>query len=190
MSFLPEGYKEPVTSNYMSLEEGDNTIRILTSAITGFEYWIDEKKEDGSVGGVPKRVKSEEEIPPGLTYSEGKFGPQEPKFFWAFVVYNFRDERVQVLQIHQASIRKAILPIVQNKKWGDPKEYNLVITKTKDGGKTTYSVTPEPKEKLDKSITDRFESMNIDLNALYEGKDPFGKSEPENEDIDPESVPL
>ena len=45
-NFLPENYKDPVIpGNYMRLEEGDNTFRVLSSAITGWIIWGDEVKE-------------------------------------------------------------------------------------------------------------------------------------------------
>ena len=53
--WLPQDYKEPVTSNYMNFEEGSNLFRILGkfsdgTAIMGFEYW-----KTLTVDGKPKR---------------------------------------------------------------------------------------------------------------------------------------
>ena len=52
--FLPDGYETPVIpSNYMELEERKNAFRILSSAIVGYEWWVD--AEEGS--RKPIRVK-------------------------------------------------------------------------------------------------------------------------------------
>ena len=39
--FLPEGYETPeIPSNYMELEEGQNSFRILSHAIVGYKWWV------------------------------------------------------------------------------------------------------------------------------------------------------
>ena len=41
-SFLPRGYELPKPeSQYVSLEEGDTRLRILSPAVIGWEAWID-----------------------------------------------------------------------------------------------------------------------------------------------------
>jgi hypothetical protein len=52
--FLPEGEKEPVVSNYMKLEQGLNRFRVLSSSITGQEYW--ETLPDGKRKPIRKRI--------------------------------------------------------------------------------------------------------------------------------------
>ena len=43
---------------------------------------------------------------------------------------------------------------------------------------------PEPKEPLEKGVFETYENMEINLNALYEGKDPF-----KGEEINPNDIP-
>ena len=76
MSFLPTDEREPVKNNYMKFADGNNTFRVLGSAVTGWEYWIDsgEKNEKGEVKGKSVRVKEEDSIPKNkvLTDNYGK----------------------------------------------------------------------------------------------------------------------
>lgn len=185
MSFLPEGYKEPSTSNYMSLEDGKNRFRILDSTITGWEYWLNITK-DGQTKPHPFRVKSEEEIPTDKEFSINKFTgkPKPPTYFWAFPVWNYSDERVQVLQLNQTTIRKGILALIKDEDWGDPKEYDLVIERTKNGDKVEYGVTPKPRKALDKAIVEKYKSTAIDLTALFRDEEPFGAAKTEQVDVD------
>ncbi len=169
MQFLPKNYKEPITSNYMKFADGANPFRVLSSASIGFVWWEDTK--DG--GRKPIRVKTEDEIPSETAMLDGI------KHFWAFVVWNFNDERVQILEVTQVTIREGIKALVVNAKWGDPKEYNIVVLKKGEGMETKYQVTPEPKEKLDKVILEKYKGMNINLEALFGGEDPFGVKEDE-----------
>lgn len=185
MSFLPADHKEPIqASNYMKLAEGDNTIRVLSSAIVGWEIWGEEMKE-GKMQRTPYRFKDEESITPKYQALESE--TNRFKYFWAFVVYNRQDKKIQILELTQATIRKAILALVNRPKWGDPKNYDLVITKNKTGSElrdVEYIVTAEPGE-IDPVIVKEYEGMNINLNALYSNDDPF-KSEEVNVDDIPE----
>lgn len=189
MAFLPENYKEPVTSSYMKLEEGDNTIRILGSfeddtAIMGLEYWktIDGKKK-------PFRVTKDVRVPISELEDLDDYGNLKmPAFFWAVPVWNVQAEKVQILEITQKTIRQAIEGLARNKKWGDPKEYDVVITRTKEGGKTSYSVTPDPKEKLDSKIMEQYKALNINMLALFEGGNPFASQQAEENDYSSEDI--
>lgn len=171
--FLPDGYQEPSLSNYMSFEEGANTFRVLGKPIMGLVYWQDVTKEDGTKGSKPIRVREGTPINPGNLRTGKDGSPELPKFFWAMPVYNFRDKRVQILEITQKTVRKAIENLVKNPKWGNPTGYNIVVERSGSGFDTEYVVNPEPKDDLDQAIIDQYKAMNINLEALYEGGDPF-----------------
>ena len=184
MSFLPDGHKDPnPPSNYMQFNDGDNTFRVLSSAIVGWEIWGEEEK-DGKKVRVPYRFHKDDDILP--KYQDLETDTNRFKFFWAFVVYNREDKKVQILEITQNTVRKAITALINNKKWGDPKEYDIVVTRNRTGPKPMdieYLVTPDPKEPIDSEIVNKYQSMNINLEALYEGKDPFKSEEVNAEDI-------
>ena len=165
-NFLPDKYEMPdSTSGYMKFKQNDNTFRILSSAIVGFETWID--TEDGKRKPIRWRM--------GTEMKAEKIGT-DPKHFWAFVVWNFNDKKVQILELTQKGIMRSIQALVNNPKWGDPKTYNLVVTRTGEGMETDYQVQPEPKEDLDEGILKFYKDLNINLEALFTGDDPF-KSE-------------
>lgn len=181
--FLPNNYSEPTTSNYMDFQDGENTFRILGnfadgSARMGYEYWTN-KLVDGEMKPRPVRVKEEDQIPLADVL-EGKYGLQL-YFFWAIPVYNFDAKRIQLLVIKQKSVRRAITTYLKNPKWGDPHSYNFVVSKFKIGDKTEYEVSVEPKELLDKSITERYENMKIDMDEWMKSNDPFMSQKDENE---------
>lgn len=170
MSFLPDGYETPVSqSNYTKLEDGENQLRVLSSAVVGWEYWTEE-------GGkrTPNRVRTQDELPKEVQRATDR--QKQAKHFWAFVVINRKTDEIQILELTQKSLMKGIEGLVQSKSWGDPKNYDLVITRTKTGSDARdveYSVRPEPKEKLDEGIAALYESMAIDLGKLFTGEDPF-----------------
>lgn len=188
MSFLPTGEREPSTSNYMRFEEGENTFRVLSSAITGWEYWKTVTGDDGKPVRKPFRVTSDVTVDINELEEDPKTGKlQMPRYFWAFVVYNRRDERVQILEITQKKIQRSMRALVANEDWGDPKEYDITVTREGEGFDTEYNVMPKPKKKADSGLLQMATDMNINLSALYKGEDPFeGKKDQE---IDPEEIP-
>lgn len=179
MAFLPEGYQEPVTSNYMAFVAGENTFRILSDATIGWEYWKTLQKDGKDVRG-PVRIKGTVLQPMKITEFEinPKTGNLDtPSRFWAFAVYNRQANRIQILEIKQGSIRKSIQALFTNKAWGDVKKYDITVTREGQGLETRYSVLPCPKEELDKSIIKQYEDSHINLDSLFAndgtGADPF-----------------
>ena len=161
-TFLPDNYEIPqAPSAYMKFSEGLNQIRVLSSAIVGFEYFTTENK--------PERSK---ELPTGTPVDIKKDGKVKP--FWAFVVYNYQLKKIQILEITQKTIMFSIQSLVQNPKWGDPKMYDIAITKTGEGMETEYNVQGEPPiAPMDPAIVEQYTALNINLEALFTNEDPF-----------------
>lgn len=182
--FLPEGTEIPqAPSNYTKLEEGENVLRALSSAVTGYEYWIGEDKER-----KPIRVKDFDEVP--SEFKGNKDNRDNAKYFWAFVVYNFNTKSIQILEVKQKKIMTGIEGLVKSKSWGNPKDYNIIINKIKTGSEprdVEYSIMPEPKEKLDPAIVKQYLEMSIDLEALFTDGDPFRKKE---DQINPDDIKI
>lgn len=161
MSFLPDNYKLPTTDNYMKLQKGANKFRVLDSAIIGYEWW-----EDTPEGGrKPHRAK---------TFQEAVSKGIDPlKHFWAFPVWNYSADRVQILQLTQKSIMQAITSLVENEEWGDPKNYDINVHKEGEMLTTEYTVTPSPHKEINPEIVKAYNEMSINLTALFTGDDPF-----------------
>lgn len=172
-SFLPSGYKIPSTSNYFKFEKGENRFRILSSAITGYEYWNDEKKPVRSTEmprGIPQDI--------GYT-TDAKTGDKKPnpiRHFWAFLVWSYKDERVQLLEITQSTIMTGIQTYASNPKWGNPTGYDLIVKRDGDGLASTYTVASEPHSPLETKAKAEWEARKsgINLAAFIEGREPFG----------------
>ena len=123
MNWLPKNYEAPVSQgNYTKLVKGENIIRILSSAIVGWEYWTKDNK--------PMRSKEAfEYTPDDARLDEGRF---KPKHFWAFCIWNYATKTIQIMEITQKTIQSDIKALVDNDKWGAPQGYDIAITKTGD----------------------------------------------------------
>lgn len=165
--FFPEAdYKLPETSNYMKFKEGENNFRVLSSAVVGYEYW--------SVDNKPVRSKEAPDETP-FDIKREKDGSCRINHFWAFVVYNYEAQKIQILEITQKGIMQYIQGLVKNPRWGNPKGYDLCVTRTGAGFDTEYTTTAIPHSEIDPEITKRYEAMSIDLQALFKGEDPFSR---------------
>ena len=163
-TFLPEGYQAPVSaSGYMKLQDGDNQFRVLSSAITGYEYWTNDNK--------PVRSPYPFENTPNIKTVDGKIS--RVKHFWAFVVWNYATKAVEILEITQSSIQNAISNLVADADWGDPMAYDIKISRSGAGLETEYAVSPKPAKKIDTEIVAAFGDKKITLEKLYKSENPF-----------------
>jgi hypothetical protein len=156
--FLPQDYEAPTGSNsYMKLQDGENKIRILSKPIIGWLDWKDKK---------PFRFRMKEK--PEKPMEKGPI-----KHFWAFLVWNYEAQAVQILEITQATIQKTIQDLSNNEDWGPPYYYDLKITRKGKDLDTEYSVMPSPKKDLLKEIKEAALSKPAYLESLYDGADPW-----------------
>lgn len=179
-NWIPEHAQEPESSgdSYLKIPEGETiNVRIIGSwdkgLISGFEVW---EEVDGK--RVPSRYRDKAGIPEG-NYLD------KPRFFWAVLILH--EGKRKIWQINQAGIRKTITAYAENDKYGDPRGYDLVISRQGSGLDTEYLVVANPPEKLSvedsASMTEALNTVNVD--ALYAGEDPFdtGSSETAGDEV-------
>jgi hypothetical protein len=163
--FLPKSYKGvPTNSNYMKLKDGENTFRILSPAIIGWEYWNNKGKP----------VRSQErwvKMPADIKVEQD--GSTKIRHFWAFVVYNYEDKAIQILELTQTSVMTAIKALVDNKRWGDPAGYDITVKRSGKGFDTEYITQANPHSPIEDKILKEFTEKNIKLSALFDSGDPF-----------------
>lgn len=172
--FLPADYTVPKAGgNYMKFSQGANAFRILSKPIMGIEYWKTVVGEDGKEQRKPVRLR------PGQSVEVSELDDKPPKHFWAMVVWNYNESQIQILEITQRSILEYITTLARNPKWGSPLEYDIVVTREGEGMETRYTTIADPKEPVAKEIKEAFENTKINLEALYDGGDPFAEKSQE-----------
>ena len=163
MWFLPSDYVAPTTTsgNYFKPQEQKSKIRIVSSPIIG---WIDWDKSWEKPQPIRTKEKKQQLDP-----------KQSPKHFWAMKVWNYEKEKLQIREITQASIREQILAYNNDTDWGDPKDYDIVVSKTGKELETKYTVltTSSGKQPLDETISEKVKTTKCVLEALYNLEDPF-----------------
>lgn len=167
-AFLPEGYQAPKSGGYAKLEAGDNKYRILSNPLPLWLIWADGKPSrlpyvlNGAVTAKPAK-------PTGENASV--------KEAWAMVVWSYKDEEIQVMEIAYASIKNALQAHANAPAWGHPKGYDIYITKSGSGRDTKYSFRADPPTPISTEIAAAQVEKPVDLNQLLiEGGDPFVNS--------------
>jgi hypothetical protein len=168
MAFLPLDYEAPQGGNYMKLQTGENRFRVLGEAIVGNVFWI--VNHEG--GRKPIRRRMNEVIHDDeLETRDGK--RERVKHFWAFPVWNVKAEQVQILEITQSTIQSAILALHDSPDWGDPKGYDLIVTKSGSGMDTEYNTMPGRACDISADVMRAYMDAGINMDALFSGGDPF-----------------
>ncbi len=159
-TFLPKGYKAPEgSSTFMKLQEGANRFRIMSDAVIGWEGWKDNKPF--------RREGAEINITADEVDTDQKYKKPKISHFWAFKVYDYTDGSVKILEITQKTIMKAIQALVEDDDWGDPKNYDISITRTKEGERTSYSVKSYPPKAISPDIEEAVEASELDPMDLF-----------------------
>lgn len=163
MSFIPQDYREPKSSeNYFKVQDGENIIRILSQPVMGWEDWTPEKK--------PVRFKFDQKPAKSID-------PARPvKLFWAFIIYNVLEHKIQIMQVTQVTIRRAIEALCKDSEWGEPYHYNIKIMRSGEGKDTEYHINPSPHRTVDPIIIGMFRETPCYLDALFSNEDPFAKT--------------
>lgn len=168
-SFLPEDYISPRSNaSYTRLGNGVTRLRILSSPILGWEDWIDNR---------PVRYRMHDK--PKVWSNPDRKG----KHFWSLLVWNYKDEGIQIWHITQGSIRKALEDLSNDPDWREPFFYDVKVNREGEGLKTTYTVNPLPHKTLEDHIQKSFDGTRCNLEALFSGDDPFGLWESYTEGI-------
>jgi hypothetical protein len=165
MTFLPQGYEVPQAGgNYYKFVKGENRFRIMGSPILGYEYW---EEEDGK----RKPIRSRMDAPIDVTHVDD---PSTIKHFWAMVVYNYEEKKLQIMEITQKTIQRSLRSLSSDPDWGSPvQKYDIVVKRSGDGLETEYEVMPKPATPMDPGIVQLYHDTEINLDALYDGADPF-----------------
>lgn len=167
-TFLPKGYKAPEgSSSFMKLQEGANRFRIMSDAVIGWEGWKDNKPFRRE--GADKNI-ADDEVDVDQKYKKPKIN-----HFWAFKIWDYEDGgSIKLLEITQKTIMKAIQSLTEDEDWGDPANYDISITKTKNGDKTIYSVKSYPPKPVSPEIQEACEASELDPMNLFKETDESG----------------
>ena len=180
-NFFVPGHEIPEKRNqFMKLEYGKNRFRFIGEPVSGFLFFGRIEREDGSETIRPFRqreVDGEFSVEDMIELNarmnkEGEIEKQ--KYFITSLVYNYGKEKLQVLEITQKSILKALKSYVESEEYGHPNGYDLTVEKKGEGLNTEYTVLASPPKALDEKVTEAVGNISCDLEKIFDGDYPLG----------------
>lgn len=166
LTFKTNTQEKKTDDRYMKFKDGENKFRIIdsTSAIEGWELWEDKK---------PTRLRETESKPKGS------------KGFFAFQVWDYQKSKLGVLVITQSGIKKSLEAFSD---LADLSSFDIVVTRTANGTRVDdktgeelpnikYETRAEKPKALAQSIKDLAKNEPVNLEALFEGEDPWALSQ-------------
>ena len=170
MAFLSNIQPSPSggTGNYYRFTQGENKFRIVGSSDTeppGFIQGMIGWGEDIEGGRKPFRWRMGEDAPRDFA--------EKPREFFAFLVWNYEEACVQILELTQAGLKSELITLAEDKEWGDPRKFDIAVIRNGEGIETSYVMTPKPHKKLDATAVAMIMATTVNLEALYDGGDPF-----------------
>lgn len=165
--FFWKDYEIPTTTSKYSRIETDKElkIRILWKPLIGWQYFNTDKKPQRSLKPFEKLIK------PAISQFTNK--PQGQSEFWAFRVYNYETEQIEVFETTKNRVKEGIMDLFQDDEWGDPTWYDLKISRSWKGKDTKYSVLPWKPWELTDEIKQLDDDTYVNIDALLVGDDPF-----------------
>jgi len=158
-------------SNYLKLEPGENKLRIMGQIIDGWEAWADNPEGGRKVFREKDAWKALELVKMGVL-------DKQQKQFYAAIVWNYRTEQFECMVQTQKSIKEGIYLTYSDEDWGNPNDYDIVISKTGSGMETKYTVIPKPKKPYE---GENYYPNSYCIENLYGCGDPFEVKEVEAE---------
>ena len=119
-------------SDFMNLELGDNNVRIFTNPYQFVVHWVKDS------AGVNRKIKCSLENCPLC-----KKGVKAQYRWYLGVLDRDGDDQAKILEV-SSQIYIQIKNYVNNKKWGDVKNYDVSIKRNAPKSNPLYAVSPDP----------------------------------------------
>ena len=139
---------------YMRLSEGENLVRIMGNPIQYYVHWV--QLPDGS----KRKINSPVESPSLVARLEDAGFKRQSK--WLIKVLDREDDTFKFMEVG-SQIFNGIKALYNNAKWGKVTNYDVSVVRGPKGSQPLYSVTPNPKEKLDSTYKEKFDAFNQEI---------------------------
>ena len=160
--FFPEGWQPESGGQgdkYLKIKD-EVRVRIIQPPLIYFQAWTEQD-------GKPKPVRSAQPFPEGS-------GPwkEAPRMVLGLFCYDLDADRVVFWEVTQVSIQRELFNLNADKDFGDPRNYDLKISKTGSGKETKYSLRPLAVKPIADHIMQAWnaEHDKIDVEGYYTGK--------------------
>jgi hypothetical protein len=143
-------------SDFMRLEEGENTVRVMGNPVQFYIHWI--TTPDGSKA----KINSPASNPELVSRLEDSGFKRQAR--WLIKVLDRSDDNFRLLEVGP-QIYNGIKSLYNNSRWGKVTSYDITINRAPKGTQPLYGVTPNPKEALSSDFKSKFMDFNDRVNV-------------------------
>lgn len=168
---------------FMKLKEGSNNVRVITKPFRFFTHKVKFSNDPNTKGGGGRPVRCGEEnscvlckkvngkgvdLPDNLEVETSK-----PRWYVGIIDRDAKNA-VKILEIGKL-VRGKLKGLAESKKWGDPRFYDVDITKDSNAKAATdyYNVVPDPTDKGPLSPEDEKIAATCNVDDLKNRCNPF-----------------
>ena len=144
-------------------------LRVVGEGITGYVAWTEAKK--------PLRWEVLPDVLPENIRQDDN-GDRSAKFFLTGIVWDYDNEIFRVMELTQKKLISDMYKYMADEDYGDPSNYDIIITRTGSGLETKYDLLPKPPTSFADKAPEAvkiFKTLGWDLRKLYEGKHPWAE---------------
>lgn len=168
---FPKNYEpqETQSGDYTEIKPGETRLRFLSDIIVGNVLWV--TTPDGK--RKPERKRYGQSFNPADIGIDKWGNPERIRPFMASVVWNYGTSKIEIFETSKNQIIDQLYGYDADPDWGDLKGYDVVISRNGEGKETKYQVIAKPAKPVDSAILLLKSKTTINLEALYDGGNPF-----------------
>lgn len=143
-----KNYDPDMGGSWLKFEEGTTTLRLLSHSYTYRTHWDNKEKKSYDCEGE------------GCKWcAKGN----QPRNRWAYLVL-VRDKKAPAIKVMEVgwSVFGTILELANDEDYGDPREYDIKVTRKGSGLDTEYTVIPGKDKKFNKKEEVLTKDLDID----------------------------
>lgn len=151
--FYPEGYTppKPTSNSYFRVTPGTHKIRIITKPELYFTGWSED-----SEGRHPHRSVT---VDPSVKVD--KWQPSQ-----GLLVYSYDSAQIMFWEVTQRSIQDKLFQLATDPDFGDPRDYDIKVTRKGEALATEYDLTPlskaQPSDEVVKAADEAVKRLNFE----------------------------
>ena len=173
---------------------GTCEFRVMSVSDWGWQLWWTNEEggkrcqrwygDDLAARGIQNGDVPTDELPPNPDVHE-KSGKPKIKRYVSMVVYNIGEDVFQIMDLVPDTLQKQFDAACLNPKWGDPRGYDFLWTRTGEKLSTEHTLQPQPHYEVPAEIQARYDATEVDLVAHLRGApidEVWGDIQPKTED--------
>jgi hypothetical protein len=153
MSYFNDFEPQTGGASYLKWESGQTRrIRCMSKPMIFREGWID---------GRPVRCVMDESLPAEV---------EDAKTVIAIMVHDFEAEGPALWTIPQKGIQRTLVDLANDPDYGDPRGYDLKVSRKGSGMDTSWTVLPGPQLELANKIKALYKNIRLDWDLFLKGE--------------------